>query len=217
MNAFWGEISAMDGNVPQQIYDWVKLFEDIDNDKAKDGHKLESDGANLVFQRIGETMTHIALKKKLEAVDLDADNHMSLIEFLLAKKDVFSLGCYNYKEMHKRPQGTNEELAKARAEVQKLLKMGEDAIAKEEALIAKIAQLEGKVVKLNRAKNELEQHRNRDPLPFNTALITAQAAVRTARSAEASTAGGFDWWVQHELEIAASYKPNSNWKKKGTN
>merc|ERR1719204_1784485 len=195
------------------MYEWVKLFEDIDNDKCKDTHKLQSDGANLVFERIGETLTHLALKKKLEEVDLDADNNMSLIEFLLAKKDVFSLPCYNYKEMHKRKQGTNEELAKARAKVQSLIKMAEDDIAKEAALKEKIKSLEGKIVKRNKAVHELEQHKKRDMLPFNTALITAEAAVRTARTAEASTAGGFDWWVQHELDIAASYKPNANWKK----
>jgi len=217
MNAYWTEITAKEqstGNdIKEEIYQWTHLFEKFDK-QDKDGKKLDSLGAARVWEALGETLTHIAMRKKLAAVDLDADGNMSMIEFLLCKDDAehFDGACYNFSEMMSRPQGTNEALEKAIAKVTTLVGIGEKDAKKEADIIKKIEKYEGKVVKQNRSKNELATHRARDMQPFNRALITAEAALRKARKVADCTASGSDWFVDRDMKEVAKYKPKGDLK-----
>lgn len=224
MNAYWTEIKAKSdstGNdICEEIYQWVHLFEKIDEDvnekknvpKGKQGKKLDSHGAARIWEAIGQTLTHMELRAKLKTVDLDADGKMSMIEFLLCKNDAdhFDAPCFNFDEMMKRPQGTNAALEEAMAKVQTLLQIGEEADAKEKALIKEIEDYAGKVVKQNRAKNKLSQHRNRDLQPYNRALLTAEAAVRKCKKEKTTSASGTDWFVDRQMAEAAKYKPKGD-------
>jgi len=215
MNAFWAEIKAKSdstGNdVCEEIYQWVSLFEKID-DAGKQGKKLNSFGAARIWEGTGETMTHVEMRQKLKTVDLDADGQMSMIEFLLCKNDAdhFDASCFNFDEMMKRPQGTNEALEEAMAKVQALLQLGEEADAKDKKILKEVEDTKGKVVKHNRAKNKLAQHRARDPLPYNTALLSAEAAVRKCKKDKTTSASGSDWFVSRVMEEAAKYKPKGD-------
>merc|ERR1719499_573814 len=124
-------------------------------------------------------MTHIVMRNKLKEVDLDADGCMSMIEFLLCKNDAqhFDGACFNFDEMMKRPQGTNEALERAMAEVAKLIKQGEDDVAHEKQLEKNVEDTKGSAVKHPRAKNILSQWHARDPLPYNKAILSAKAQV----------------------------------------
>lgn len=208
MNAYWGEIQNKNPGICEEIYEWVHIFEKIDPE-GKAGKKLNSQQAARVWEAIGETMTHIAMRNKLKEVDLDADGNMSVIEFLLCKDDAdhFNLPCFNFDEMMKRPQGTNEAMERAIAKVTALVKIGEDDAAKEAAIRQEVEDTKGKVVKHNRAKNKLQTHLARDQTPYNQALITAEAAVRKAKKDKTTSAAGSDWWVDRDMAEAAKYKP----------
>jgi len=215
MNAFWPEIKAKETetgeDICEEIYSWLQIFQKIDKD-GKDGKKLDAHGAARVWEAIGETMTHLALRAKLAEVDLDADGKMSVIEFLLCKNDAkhFDASCFNFEEMMKRPQGTNEELAKAMRLVDELIEQGAVWDQMDIDIQAEIDKFEGKVVKQNRAKNKLATHRQRDMTPYNKKLLDAQAAVRKARKAEATSAAGTDWMVEKKIKEAKSYKPKGD-------
>lgn len=215
MNAYWGEIQAQNEahgiDIMEEIYEWVHIFEKIDSE-SKQGKKLNPHGAARVWEAIGETMTHIAMRNKLKEVDLDADGNMSMIEFLLCKNDAkhFNRPCFNFDEMMKRPQGTNEALEIAMQKVTALIQLGEDDAAKEVAILKEIEDTAGKVVKQNRAKNKLAQHRDRDPLPYNKALLTAKAAVKKAKKDKTTSAAGSEWFVDRDMKEASKYRPKGD-------
>lgn len=215
MNAFWAEIkgkSDSTGNdICEEIYNWVKLFEKID-DEGKQGKKLNTHGAARIWEGIGETMTHLEMRAKLKTVDLDADGNMSMIEFLLCKNDAghFDASCFDFETMMARPQGTNEAMEEAMRKVQALVQLGEEAEALEQKILKEIEDTKGKVVKHNRAKNKLATHRSRDMQPYNRALLTAEAAVRKCKKDKTTSASGTDWFVDRQMAEAARYKPKGD-------
>eukprot|EP00049_Salpingoeca_infusionum_P017762 m.354248 g.354248 ORF g.354248 m.354248 type:complete len:255 (-) comp16964_c0_seq1:279-1043(-) len=143
-----------------------------------DVRELEEDKAHLFLERRGETLTVKELRDALKEIDLDSNNRVSLIEFLL----------YKYKF-------TLEQLFEERDhKIEHLLKKLEEAIAIYQAELAakqaredKMAQLEELStqggVKGMRAKAELEAMRNEDMLERNRREIQAGAKKRAAQKA----------------------------------
>lgn len=209
LNAFWPELEAKDPNLKEVIFGWIDKMNQIDDPS---GHSLDEHQAHRFWEAIGGALTVIAMRQKLRTVDLDCDKRMSFLEFALCKNDSahFSEACYTVTECLTRSQGTNEAMEKALADVAKLTDMSEAARKKEEDILAAIEKFKGKVVKQNRAKNELAQHRDRDMTSFNQALITAQAAVRKAQNNSSLVAMGAKWWVERELQEALKYKPKGD-------
>jgi len=200
---------AKDPTLKEKCFKWVQLFSDLDD---RDGHSLDEHKAHRFWEAIGESYTVIAMREKLREVDLDSDKMMSFLEFALSKNDAdhFSESCYNVTECLTRSQGSNEDLDKAMASVQKLMAIANAAKEKEERIKADIVKYEGKVVKQNRAKNELEQHNSRDDTDFNRAILSAEAAVRKAKRNTNLVAQGSNWWVGREIEEAKKYLPKGD-------
>merc|ERR1712176_136751 len=76
------------------------------------GDEFES---HRLLEKFGQTLTVVAMRKELKAIDLDTDNCMSLLEYFV----------YHYKlsvdTLMSRPQGVNEDLEKAEAALEEVL------------------------------------------------------------------------------------------------
>jgi len=152
------------------------------------------------LETVGETMTVIQMREVLKEIDLDNNRRISLLEYCLYKFK------QTIKELLKRPQGMNEELAKA-----------QQALAAVQAEIEKIekkkSELEaasrGGGVKAMQAKNELSQLLVADNTELNKAMLTAEAAVRKAQKLGGLAAQGALFWIERDLQEAKKYKPKS--------
>jgi hypothetical protein len=198
MNAFWPELSDQ----AEKIWEYTRGFIDLDTKRAE-GHDLDEFYAHKFLEKFGETMTALQLREKLRAIDINNDHHMSLLEYLVNRYEV------SPTELMSRPQGTNEELERARIALEKV--QGE--IAKIESKKSELqAQSEKPGVKGNAAKQELFKLLNEDPLELNRAVLTAEAAVRRAQKLAGGVCAGDLWWLERELTEAKKYKPKGGVK-----
>jgi len=142
------------------------------------------------------------MRESLRAQGFDfKKRQMALVEYLLFR--------YNrsIKLLLSRPQGTNEELAKA----QKALDAVNAEIDRIEALKNELERKsQGSGVLAMKAKNELNQLLNGDQTELNRAVLTAEAAVRRAQKLGGSAAQGHLWWIERELTEKKKYQPRRN-------
>jgi len=258
LNGFWSEGAQ---NESENIWKYTQKFIELDDRKAG-GNELDEFQAHKFLESLGETLTVMALRDKLRKIDLDANGKMALLEYLCFR---FSKAV---QQVINAPQGENAEEIKAAGEklskVQQELeqqRQAEEAVRKaeeslkaavddlhkqEEAYQNQIKTLESKIADPNastvaksKAKNELAQLKNEDPLPLRKAKITQEAALRKVekerKAAEEQTrkleevfnqaqeylekvkkSGGNPlgaiWWMERELKEAQKYLP----KKKQT-
>jgi len=197
LNAFWTEF----GEDADKIFKMHLMMNNIAEEQKKPEENLNDldDFASARFLEMQKlTLTVLQRRAALREIDLDSNNRMSLLEFLVwhykVKVDV----------MMKKPQGTNKALKNA----EKALKEVMNEIAKIESRKAYLKGLMSKGgVKAMTAKNEMEQLLSKDPIPLNRALISAQAKIRICQKKGDLTAQGDVWWLQHELDEAKNYKP----------
>jgi len=195
LNGFWDEVK---GDV-EKIYGWVQLFKDIDfGEKVierkgkgkslvaeyKEGCDLDEFKAHKFLESLGEVLTVQALRKRLEAIDLDKNRKMALSEYLIFK--------YNKtpKQLIEAPQGGNEkELAAAQAmmlEVQTALQEVQSKLESQKAALA--AQKEAKAA-ADAARAAAEQ-----------SLAEQKAAEEQVRAAEAELQAAVDDLKKQESE-----------------
>jgi len=215
LNGFWSDGGEKEA---ETLWTWVHLMIEIElgrpkmygsrTQEIKEGCDLDEMKAHVFLEKLGETLTVRALRKKLSELDIDNNKKMSLSEYLLAyfKKTP--------KELILAPQGDSDpEKMKAAQEALKLANNSlQDALAGAEAatkaaqeLKDAIAALEKEekafndlkkkledtvadeslgVVKKNRAKNELAQLLATDPMPLRKAKLTQGAALKKAEKAK---------------------------------
>lgn len=199
LNAMWPEHKDSAENVWNNTHKFMSL------DKlGKDGHKLDEFNSHKFLESLGETMTVIELRQKLREIDVNNDGCMSLIEYLINKYKV------TVELIMSRPQGTNEELERAQAALEKVQQEIDELERKKADLEEKSR---GTGVKSNAAKQQLFELLNNDPLELNKAVVTAEAAVRRAKKLDSAVAQGVVWWMERELEEAKKYKPKGGLSK----
>lgn len=211
LNGFWSEFD--DGSkVGNETYDLLEKFVDLDPN-GKEGKELDEFNAHRILEMHDQTLSAIKMREALRTIDLDSNNKMALIEFLVWQHKKTPEATVNA------PQGENQEAMAAAeqkmAEVQaalddlqpkleaatqafNIVKAAEDEVAaavaelkaQEEAYAAKVAELERKstdtstgIVTRNKAAAELAQLKAEDPLPLRKAKITQEAALRKAEKA----------------------------------
>jgi len=106
LNGFWDELQGE----AEGIYKFWQKFCELDIQNKKEGHDLDEFYSHKFLETLGETLTVIALRERLRQIDLDNNNRMSLLEYLVFryKKTV--------EQVVNSPQGDNkEELAEATA------------------------------------------------------------------------------------------------------
>jgi len=200
LNAFWTELSKEAENIWKYTHQMIQL--DTQNGKA--GSDLDEFNAHRFLELMGTVLRVVELREYLRAIDLDFNKRMALIEYLVYKYK------QTIKELLSRPQGTNEELAKA-SEALEIVNREIQKIEDKKSDLTKKSEQGG--VKGNAAKNELEQLLTADPTELNKALLTAEAAVRRAQKLGGTAAQGALWWANRELEEVKKYKPRGGLKK----
>jgi len=80
LNAFWEE--GLKGEA-EAVWKFTQKFIELDAKKKKEGHDLDEFEAHKFLESLGETMTVVALRERLRTIDLDSNNRMSLVEYLI--------------------------------------------------------------------------------------------------------------------------------------
>jgi len=119
LNGFWDDVQ---GNA-EDVWKWVELFSELDQDKKGDGCELDEFWSHKFLESLGETMTVIEMREKFRTIDVDFNKRMSLIEFL----------SYHFKksiqDVIDAPQGDNqEEIEAAQAAVEAAQKAVDDMV-----------------------------------------------------------------------------------------
>merc|ERR1711879_19152 len=204
MNAMWTDMAKVEPEKSselqaEKIYTYRLTMEEFNDEFNQGGRDLDDVQSGKFLEKHGRTMTALERRKQLREIDIDSNNRMGMLEFLVYeyKTDV--------KTLMSRPQGTNQALKDARKALNDVL----DEIAKIENKKAEFQKVidGGSGVKAIRAKAELAQLMNADPLPLNRAKISAEAKVRKAQKSKDLSAQGALWWIAKELEEAKRYKP----------
>jgi len=99
MNGFWQEVEKN----AEDIWKWVEIFSDLDQEKKGDGCELDEFWSHKFLESLGQTMTVIEMREKFRTIDVDFNKRMSLTEYL----------AYHFKksiqEVIDAPQGDNQE------------------------------------------------------------------------------------------------------------
>jgi hypothetical protein len=194
LNAFWPELSGE----AETIWGYLQRIITLDTQKGKQGCDLDEFSAHRFLEQSGETKRVVELRESLREIDKDFNKRMALVEFLLFRYK------QSIKELLARPQGTNEELARAQEALRAVQAEIDKIEAKKKDLTAK-SNAGG--VKGMQAKNELEQLITQDNTDLNRSLLTAEACVRKAQKLGGTEAQGALWLVNRELEEVKKYKP----------
>merc|ERR1719461_658632 len=161
LNAFWAELGEKEC---ETIWNTRLIFREVADEGNQGDHELDDFQSARVFEKEKLTMTVLERRKALREIDIDSNNKMGTLEYLVWKYKV------DVPTLMKRPQGTNEELKKA----EKALKAVMEQIATIESRKAYLENLVATTsggVKLLKAKNELSQLLDQDNLPLNRAII----------------------------------------------
>jgi len=99
LNGFWDELQGEAETIYQL---WQKMVS-LDIQNKKEGRDLDEFYSHKFLETLGETLTVIALRERLRQIDLDNNNRMSFLEYLVFryKKTV--------KEVVTSPQGDNKK------------------------------------------------------------------------------------------------------------
>lgn len=219
LNAFWGELGTDSEAraLAEEVWVLVGQFQEIYGLESKGNSEFSLDmlGAARLLEFRGETMTANARRDMLKTLDLDGDKRMSLWEYqihLWADKKPLAGhdALWALDELMTRPQGTNDELEKAKAALEEVNAALDDYKKKEAKINEEIRATEGKVVKQNRAKQQLSVLKANNLMTdvrFNKKQITAQAAVRRAMKCENTTCAGEVWWQERTIAEVDKYRP----------
>jgi len=202
LNAFWKEF----GKQAEEVWEVALQFQKLDP-KAEKGNALnEVESARLLEVR-AQTLTVLERRAALKEIDIDTDNKMSLLEYLLWR--------YKMKvdDLMSRPQGVSKELEEAEAKL--------DTLKERITTIQKYkGKWEGKDVPTEGTKRiaydqDMKQLGEAEAY-LDQALDFARRKLKAAEKSSNVLAQGKLWWVQRELEEAAKYAPPKKQKKELT-
>jgi len=204
LNAFWVECGAD----AEKIYGYYQGFLALDTRKD-DGCDLDEFYSHKFLENYGETLTALELRNAMRKIDINHDNRMCLLEYLLFRYE------QAVQELLNRPQ--QSEGAVMTPELIKALAALQTVRAEIRKIELKKAELEERGskggVKGNAAKQELFALLNTDPTELNAAVLTAEAAVRKAGGSGKVISPGLVWYMERELEEAKKYKPKGGLQK----
>jgi len=219
LNAFWDDLGDSTDELAEEMWSCCEVIRSTVLDQAKGSteHALDEFGAARLWEIGDEPLTRNARLEKLKKIDVDNDKMMSLWEYFFFKwndKAPFkgNDAMWAVNEIMSRPQGTNEELAKAKKVLDDAIKKGEAYKQKGIALNAAVENANG-IVKKNRAKVQLKAHEENDIFSdagFNKEYLDAKSAVRRAAKLDNKTCQGEMWWGQRTLAEAEKYKKKGN-------
>jgi len=194
LNGFWEELESQAENV----WKWVELFAELDQDKKGDGCELDEFWSHKFLESLGKTMTVIEMREKFRTIDVDFNKRMSLIEFL----------SYQFKKSIQQvidaPQGDNQqEIEAAQAAVEAAQKAVDEMVerlaeAKSTAEAAEAAE---------EAASKKEAESNARAAEAQAASDAAEAAAAPYRAAVAENEKALE--ELHKQEEAYKQKKES--------
>jgi len=194
LNAFWKE----HGKDAEHVWDVVQTFVKLDTKNGEAGKSLdELNSARLLEQR-DQTMTALERRNALKEIDIDTDNMMSTLEYLV----------WHYKadvdELMSRPQGVSKELEEAEAKLN-TLKERITTIQRQRT------KWEGKEIPTEGTRKiayDQDMRQLGDAEKYlEEALDFARRKLKAAEKSSNVLAQGKLWWIQREVEEAAKYAP----------
>eukprot|EP00471_Norrisiella_sphaerica_P007631 CAMPEP_0184493252 /NCGR_PEP_ID=MMETSP0113_2-20130426/25499_1 /TAXON_ID=91329 /ORGANISM="Norrisiella sphaerica, Strain BC52" /LENGTH=418 /DNA_ID=CAMNT_0026878453 /DNA_START=41 /DNA_END=1297 /DNA_ORIENTATION=+ len=170
LNGYWEEIFEKDMTQAENVYQWVKIHEDI-CPKKKNGAELNEFDAHRFLEKINETLSVKDMRAFLKSVDIDFNKMVSLTEYLVSKYRV------QWKELVHKPQDDKQA-----AEERKAAQAAVDLAAQktEEASEAHKAAAEREQVAKDEKKEASEK-------AGEAAKKSAAAKAKEEESAEAET------------------------------
>merc|ERR1719461_62155 len=139
----------------EKIYVYRLTMEEYNDEFNQGGHDLDDVQSAKFLEKHGRTMTVLERRKTLREIDIDSNNRMGMLEFLVYKYET------DVKTLMSRPQGTNKALKDAQKALDEVLEEIRKIENKKAEFQARIDS--GKGVKAIRAKAELAQLLGQDP------------------------------------------------------
>jgi len=179
MNGFWDVVEPH----AEDVWKWVELFTELDQDKKGDGCELDEFWSHKFLESLGETMTVIEMREKFRTIDVDFNKRMSLIEFL----------SYRFKKSIQAvidaPQGDNkEEIEAAQAAVEAAQKAVDDMVerlAEATRAAEESAAAAAEATRTAEAATAAEEAATQKEAESNAKAAEAQAASDAAEKAAA--------------------------------
>jgi hypothetical protein len=205
LNAFWTETNAKADTIYAQYHGFIDVAKMERTAEGKEAKESDLKDVNEVFarkfmERDGKTMTAIAFRSAFKEIDVNTDNRMSFIEFLLYDNK------QTVDELLKREQATTPEFEAAK-EAYAAVMAAIAALEKQKADLQ--AESEGTGVKANAAKAQLAQLLAADNLEINRLVTNAEEGLKKAKKTVGAAPGGV-WWFNRQLEEA---KKIQTWQK----
>eukprot|EP01125_Pyxidicula_operculata_P010568 TRINITY_DN3476_c0_g1_i1.p1 TRINITY_DN3476_c0_g1~~TRINITY_DN3476_c0_g1_i1.p1 ORF type:complete len:302 (-),score=100.37 TRINITY_DN3476_c0_g1_i1:135-1040(-) len=266
LNAFWDECGSNAEDIWKHLKVFYDLDKQQYNalpaakkpETYTEADSLDEFWSHKFLETVGKALTAIEFRNEFKKIDSNVDKRMGIVEFLLWEYK------QTVKTLVSRPQGSGDggELIKAqalleevnvvftaaekrrdeaataeaelKAEVQKLKEQEDAYNSKTEELKAKS---EAGGVAGMRAKNELAQHLQEDPLPLRKAKLSTEAATKKAEKARKAADEAYEqaakklkeaedylnevksrgqgpalgtiWMMERELKERKSYLPSS--------
>jgi len=202
LNAFWNETNSKAETIFSQYHGFIDVAKMERTAEGKEVNVNELKDVNEVFarkfmERDGKTMTAIAFRSAFKEIDVNTDNRMSFIEFLLYDNK------QSVEELLKREQATTPEFEAAK-EAYTAVMTAIAALEKQKSDLQ--AESEGTGVKANAAKAQLAQLLAADNLELNRLVTNAEEGLKKAKKTVGAAPGGV-WWFNRQLEEAKKYKP----------
>merc|ERR1719411_1673719 len=112
LNAMWSEHGEGEAKQCEEMYGWACKFEELGENAKNSKHDLDDFQAARFLEANGKTMTVIERRTQLRDIDIDGNNRMGILEWLVHHYKV------NVDVLMARPQVTNEEVKKAEVALQ---------------------------------------------------------------------------------------------------
>jgi len=203
LNGFWEKGAEKEANT---IYEFVQTFKELDHggkiielkgkakekqNEYKEGCDLDEFKAHRFLETVGETLTVVELRKRLETIDIDKNKRMAISEYLL----------FRYKQtpdaLVNSPQGDNQkEIAAAQeqvAQLQAALTDLQQKLDEQKALVEKLKVEEEALAKLQEEQTAAEEAAKK-------ALADQETAEALVKKAEAELKAAVDDLVRQETE-----------------
>jgi len=251
LNAFWNDFASKEAD---NIWEFKHKHDNIDPKKAE-GNELDELNAHRFLEQINTTMTVAELRDYIRSIGVDKVKYVPLVHYLIAryKADLHKLVNASQGDNQAEVEKAQKMLEAAQEALEIAQKRSKEAATAEAELKAALAELrkqeeehnrrteelkrksnEGGVVAQNKAKAELSQHLEKDPLPLNRAKLNTEAATKKAEkarvaadaaledaskkfaeaeaylkevSSRSGSAKGALWWIDRELQESKKYMP----------
>lgn len=178
LNGFWVHGAEAEA---ENIWKYTNKFIDLDEKKRKEGFELDEFQAHRFLEAFGETMTVVAMRQALKAMDFDSNGRLALLEFLIFKYEK------SVHDLVNNPQGG--------AEVQKEIELAAEKLnSVQTALVEVQKQLAEQQVKLEAQqaaeeevrKCEAELRAALDELKAQEDAYHGQIAILEAKSQDSN-------------------------------